>query len=135
MNRPTSESWKSSGLRRLMNAARNQLDGIQHGLESDSAIRQVSFVVFALCALALFMPVTRLETLLLILPLLLVALVEYLNSAIEAVVDRVSLDNHPLSKAAKDYASVAVAIAVVMSLVSWVVILGPLVAELIRNAN
>ncbi len=73
------------------------------------------------------MPVDRLEKLLLILPLLLVALVEYLNSAIEAVVDRVSLDDHPLSKVAKDYASVAVGIAVVMSMVSWVFVLGPLV--------
>ena len=50
---------------------------------------------------------------------------EYLNSAIEAVVDRVSLDDHPLSKVAKDYASVAVGIAVVMSMVSWTLVLGP----------
>ena len=118
MNTPSIGRWKSSGFRRLVNAARHQLDGIKHGLESDSAIRQLSFVVFALCVLALFMPVTKLETLLLILPLLLVALVEYLNSAIEAMVDRVSLDSHPLSK-----------IAVVMSLVSWAVILGPLFAR------
>lgn len=108
-----------------MKAGRHQLEGIRYGVENDSAIRQISIVVLTLCVLALFLPVTRLERLLLILPLLLVALVEYLNSAIEAVVDRVSLDNHPLSKIAKDYASVAVAIAVVMSLVSWAVILGP----------
>lgn len=128
MNRPATERWKSSGLRRLMNAARFQSDGIRHGLRNDAAIRQVSIVVFVLCVLALFMPVTRLEMLLLILPLLLVALVEYLNSAIEAMVDRVSLEDHPLSKVAKDYASVAVAIAVVMSLVSWGVVLGPRLA-------
>lgn len=103
------------------------MEGIRYGLKNDSAIRQVSIAVFALCILALFAPVTRLERLLLILPVLLVALVEYLNSAIEAVVDRVSLDNHPLSKVAKDYASVAVAIAVVMSVVSWAIILGPFV--------
>lgn len=131
MTRPTNESWKSSGLRRIANAGRYQLQGIHHGLKTDSAIRQVSVAVFALCVLAFLLPVTRLERLLLILPVLLVALVEYLNSAIEAVVDRVSLDRHPLSKAAKDYASVAVAIAVVMAMVSWAMILGPLVLEMV----
>lgn len=133
MNRSTDDSWKSSGFRRLLNAWRYQSDGIRYGLENDSAIRQVSIVVFALCILALFVPVTRIEKLLLILPLLLVALVEYLNSAIEAVVDRVSLDVHPLSKAAKDYGSVAVAIAVVMSGLSWTMILGPSLLGFLKN--
>jgi diacylglycerol kinase (ATP) len=133
VNKSTSAGWKSSGFRRLLNAWRYQFDGIRYGLENDSAIRQVSIVVFALCFLALFVPVTRIEKLLLILPLLLVALVEYLNSAIEAVVDRVSLDSHPLSKVAKDYGSVAVAIAVVMSGVSWAMILGPSVLGLVKS--
>lgn len=131
MHRPSNGSWKSSGLPRLRKAARHQLDGMKHGLLHDSAIRQVSIAVFLLCLLAFCMPVTRLETLLLILPLLLVALVEYLNSAIEAVVDRVSLDHHPLSRIAKDYASVAVAIAVGMAVLSWAVILGPLCLRLL----
>jgi diacylglycerol kinase (ATP) len=127
VNKPNNSGWKSSGLRRILKAGRHQLDGVRHAVENDPAIRQVSLVVFILCSVAFFMPVDRLEKLLLILPLLLVALVEYLNSAIEAVVDRVSLDDHPLSKVAKDYASVAVGIAVVMSMVSWVFVLGPLV--------
>jgi diacylglycerol kinase (ATP) len=135
MARRTVESWKSSGIRRLLSAPRYQLEGIRHGLRNDPAIRQVSIVVFVLCLLALFLPVARIEKLLLILPLLLVALVEYLNSAIEAVVDRVSPDHHPLSKVAKDYASVAVGIAVVMSLASWAAILLPRVQQLIEGWN
>lgn len=131
MDRPATQTWKSSGFRRLQRAMRHQWDGVRHGFANDSAIRQVSIAVFVLCILALLMPVTRLEMLLLVLPLLLLALVEYLNSAIEAVVDRVSLDDHPLSKIAKDYASVSAGIAVVMSLFSWVIILGPLVLETI----
>lgn len=125
VDRSPSPSWKHRGFRRLLRAGQHQLQGIRHGLAHDSAIRQVSVAVFIGCGLALVLPVSTVEKLLLILPLLLVALVEYLNSAIEAVVDRVSMESHPLSKIAKDYASVAVAIAVLMSLLSWSLVLGP----------
>jgi hypothetical protein len=47
------------------------------------------------------------------------------NSAIEAVVDRISLEAHPLSRVARDYGSVAVALAVFMAILTWLVILGP----------
>jgi len=58
--------------------------------------------------------------------LLLVLIVELLNSAVEAVVDRVSLDRHPLSKNAKDLGSAAVMLAFLLALVTWAVILAPL---------
>ena len=75
----------------------------------------------------MLLPITRIERLILILSLLLIVLVEYINSAIEATVDRISLDSHPLSKQAKDFASVAVAIAAIMSSLCWIMIAGPLV--------
>lgn len=118
--------WKTAGLRRLLNAARHQRDGIRHGLVHDPAIRQVSIACWLFTAVALFMPVGAIEKLLLILPLLLVVILEYVNSAIEAVVDRVSTGIHPLSKIAKDYASVAVALSVLVVAISWGVILGSL---------
>lgn len=118
--------WKSSGIRRLVNAARHQLAGIGYGLTKDPAIREVSVACIVFCLVAVFLPVSWLETLLLILPLLLVALMEYVNSAIEAIVDRISLEPHPLSKIAKDYGSVAVGLSVLMAVLSWVVIVGPL---------
>ena len=103
--------WRSSGFRRLLNAARNQSDGILHALLHDSAIRQVSVACVLMSCVAVLLPVARIERLILIPSLLLIVLVEYINSAIEATVDRISLESHPLSNQAKDFGSVAVAIA------------------------
>lgn len=100
--------WKTSGLARLMRAARHQWDGIRHGLLADAAIRQGSVASWLLMGVAVLLPVPRLERLLLVLSVLLVVMMEYVNSAIEAVVDRISLEIHPQSKIAKDLASVAV---------------------------
>ena len=121
--------WRSHGLRRLINAVRYQSDGIRHALSHDSAIRQVSAACFVLSVVAALLPVSNVEKLLLILSVLLIVLVEYINSAIELVVDRVSLEPHPLSKAAKDFGSVAVAIAVLMCGLCWAVIAAPVVVS------
>lgn len=126
MTTPIGTLWKSSGLRRLINAARYQVDGIRHGLLHDSAIRQVSLGCIVLVVAAAFLPVSKVEKLILVLSLMLIVLIEYINSALEAAVDRISLDAHPLSKNAKDFGSVAVAIAVLMSGLCWTVIAGPL---------
>jgi len=119
------DRWRSSGIQRLIRAARYQLDGIRHGLLHDSAIRQVSVACVALAVAAAFLPVGRVEKLLLMLSVLLIVLVEYINSALEATVDRISLEPHPLSKNAKDFGSVAVAIAVIMAGLCWLTIAGP----------
>ncbi len=60
---------------------------------------------------------------------MLVVMVEFLNTAIEKTVDRISLDEHPLSGVAKDCANVAVVIAVLMMGLCWVVIAGPVLAR------
>jgi len=77
---------------------------------------------------AFFLSVTPLERLALIAVLLLVLIIELLNSAIEAVVDRVSLDRNPLSKNAKDLGSAAVMLAFFLALATWGIIVGPLIA-------
>lgn len=69
------------------------------------------------------MPVFLIEKLMLIGVLLLVLIVELMNSAIEAVVDRVSLEYHPLSKNAKDIGSAAVLLTCVLAAATWVTIL------------
>ncbi len=125
MDSSLESKWRSRGFRRLVNAARYQAQGIRHGLAHDPAIREVSIACFALIIVAILLPVGRLERLMLVLPLLLVVLMEYVNSAIEAVVDRISLEPHPLSRVAKDYGSVAVALAVSMAVLTWLVVLGP----------
>ena len=95
-------SWRSSGIRRLLNALRYQREGILYALRNDSAIRQVSAACTILSVLAIVIPASKLETLILVASSLQVVLVEYLNSAIETTVDRISLEPHPLSKSAKD---------------------------------
>ena len=72
---------------------------------------------------ALLLKISAFEKLALIVVLALVLLVELINAAIEAVVDRVSLERHPLSKAAKDLGSAAVALAIAIAAATWAVVL------------
>ena len=76
--------------------------------------------------MAACLPVGTVERLLLVVTTLQVVLVEYLNSSIEAVVDRISTEHHPLAGHAKDLASVAVGLAVLIAGICWIVVTGPL---------
>lgn len=78
---------------------------------------------------ALLLPVAALHKLLLIAVFVHVLVVELLNSAIEAVVDRVSLEQHPLAKNAKDFGSAAVFLSVTLALATWGVIVWPLLVH------
>lgn len=118
-------AWQKNGVRRLIDAGGHQWAGIRHALATDSAIRQVTAACLVLVLIALLVPVSRIEKLLLIVTPMLVVMAEYLNSAIEATVDRISQERHPLSKQAKDYGSVAVAISVMIFLLTWAIVLGP----------
>jgi diacylglycerol kinase (ATP) len=121
-----SEFKSKSGFKRVFNAARYSIAGLLTAVKSEHAFRQELAVVLPAAILALLLPVSRLEKLLLIAVLVLVLIVELLNSAIEAAIDRISLDRHPLSKNAKDFGSAAVALAVVLAALTWVVLLYPL---------
>lgn len=127
------KQWKSDGLQRLMRASQHQIAGLRHGLMHDAAIRQVTAGLVVFVVIALFMPVTHLERLLLILSVMLVGVVETLNSAIEACIDRISEERHPLSGLAKDYGSMAVAGTVLMAGLCWLTITGPVVLQWIRR--
>ena len=78
-----------------------------------------------LVPVGVLVPVSDIEHLLLMLSLMLVVLVELVNSAIEATVDRISLEHHPLAGQAKDLGSAAVLTAVLMTGLTWTVIVGP----------
>jgi diacylglycerol kinase (ATP) len=93
---------------------------------SESAFRQESVAAVVLIPCALLLPVSPVERVMLIGSALLVLLVELLNSAIEAVVDRISLDRHELSGRAKDCGSAAVLVALIMCAMTWAVLLWPL---------
>lgn len=79
------------------------------------------------CIIAFLAPVPGLQRVALIAVLFLVLIVELINSAIEAVVDRVSFERHPLSKNAKDFGSAAVFLALTLAVITWGIILLPVI--------
>ena len=123
-----------AGLGRLAAAFRCSLSGFRHAARHEAAFRQELLAAAVLFAPAILLPVGRLERLVLVLSMLFVIAVELLNSAIEATVDRISTERHPLSGIAKDLGSAAVAVALVMSLLCWIVIAGPPLVGLLAHA-
>lgn len=120
-----------TGLRRLLNAFGYSLQGFRAAWQNEAAFREEAMLTIVLTPVALLLPVTGLEKLLLILSLLLLVLVELLNSAIEAVVDRIGPEIHPLSGRAKDLGSAAVLIACLILGLTWLFIAVPAVLGLI----
>ena len=123
MDQPSSEFKSKGGLQRVVSAFRYSLDGLRTAWKYEHAFRQELMVAVPAAIVALMLKISAFEKLVLIAVLGLVLLVELLNAAIEAVVDRVSLDRHPLSKAAKDLGSAAVALAITMAAATWAVVL------------
>ena len=122
-----SEFKSKSRWRRIPSAFRYSAAGLTAAWQNEHAFRQELAVVVPGCIVALLLPLSALHKLVLIAVLLLVLIVELLNSAIEAAVDRVSLDRHPLSKTAKDFGSAAVLLAFALAFATWAVIVLPLV--------
>ncbi len=113
----------TTGLRRLVNATRYSLSGLLEALRHEDAFRQELLLVVVLTPAALWLTHDGVERALLIGSLLLVLVVELLNSAIEATVDRISLEDHRLAKRAKDYGSAAVMLALVLAALTWLFVL------------
>jgi len=111
-----------TGLRRLASAAKNSLAGLREALRCEDAFRQEVIVATLLVPAALWIGRSAVERALLIASALLVLVVELLNSAVEATVDRISFENHRLAKRAKDIGSAAVLIALVNAAVVWALI-------------
>tara|TARA_R110000868_G_scaffold64969_3_gene194951 strand:- start:3808 stop:4203 length:396 start_codon:yes stop_codon:yes gene_type:complete len=112
-----------TGLRRILDAGGYSLMGLQAAYRGEAAFRQLLLLNVLLLPLACLVDVTRSERSLLMLVPLLSLIVELLNSAIEATVDRISLSIHPLSKQAKDMGSAAQFIALLMIGLTWALIL------------
>jgi diacylglycerol kinase (ATP) len=123
---------KRTGLLRALFALKHSYDGLRVTWRTESAFRQEGVLAIVLVPAALFIPVTAVERVMLIGSVLLVLLVELLNSAIEAVVDRISLDRHELSRRAKDCGSAAVLIALVICVTTWATVLWPLARAWLR---
>lgn len=117
----------------MWRAFQNTLTGLRHASVHEAAVRQELIALVVLIPVSVLLPVSAVEHLILVLSMLLVLLVELLNTAVEATVDRISLDRHPLSGHAKDLGSAAVFISLCMSVLSWVVIAGPVVLRWARS--
>lgn len=120
------------GLARAWHAGINSLSGLRYAVLEESAFRQELTLVAILTPCALLLPVGIVERILLLGTLLLVLIVELLNSSVEAAVDRISLERHSLSKRAKDFGSAAVMLALVLCGGTWLAIAGPIVLDWLR---
>lgn len=123
----------SIGPGRVVQAFRHSLHGLASAWRTEGAFRQEVIAALVLFPTACLLPVGLLERALLIGSVVLVMVVELLNSSIEATVDRISVDRHPLSKHAKDVGSAAVLLAIAIPLLVWGAIAGPLFLGWIRN--
>lgn len=121
----TSPFKGTGGIRRIINAAGYSVAGLKSAFAGEAAFRQLVFLNLILIPLSFFLPVSNLERALMVAVCLLVLVIELLNSAIEAVVDRISLERHPLSKNAKDMGSAAQMIGLLIIFSVWSLILIP----------
>ncbi len=112
-----------TGLRRVWNAFNYSIAGLKAAYLCEDAFRQEVWLAVLLIPSALLLPVPWLGRALMIASVLLVLVVELLNSAVEAVVDRVSLENHRLAKRAKDLGSAAVLVSLLLVVAVWVCVL------------
>jgi diacylglycerol kinase (ATP) len=115
------------GLTRAWHAAKNSWCGIVYAFQEESAFRQELFLLVLLSPVALFLSISPLEKCALIASLIMVLVVELLNSSVEAAIDRISFDHHDLSKRAKDFGSAAVMLTLLISALLWATICLPLV--------
>ena len=111
------------GISRVFKARGYSMAGLRAAIIGEAAFRQLLLLSAVLIPLACLLNVSALERAVLLLVVFVALIVELLNSAIEAVVDRISLELHPLSKQAKDMGSAAQLVSLLMILTVWLVIL------------
>lgn len=114
-----------TGLQRVFNAARYSLEGFAAAARHEDAFRQELMLAAVLVPLGLWLGGDGVERALLVGSVLVVLVVELLNSAVEATVDRVSLEDHRLAKRAKDLGSAAVMMSLLSVAVVWLLVLLP----------
>ncbi|MHB1237207.1 MAG: diacylglycerol kinase [Gallionella sp.] len=103
-------AWRATGI---------ALQGLRAAWRHEDAFRQEVLIAAVAIPVALLLPASALGKALMISSILLVLIVELLNSALESAVDHTSLEQHPLAKRAKDIASAAVLLSIVNALAVW----------------
>ena len=115
-----------TGLARIVQAFFNSCEGLRDAWRHESAFRQEVVLALVMIPIAMWVPVAPVERAFLAATVLLVIIVELLNSGVEAAIDRIGLERHSLSKRAKDIGSAAVLLALVLCALVWATILLPL---------
>ncbi|OLQ93723.1 diacylglycerol kinase [Vibrio ponticus] len=106
-----------------MNATRYSWQGLVAAFKNEAAFREEILLAAIMLPVAFWLDVTQLERILLVATVVLVLIVELINSAIEAVVDRIGSERHELSGRAKDIGSAAVLLAMLLTAYTWATIL------------
>lgn len=123
---PIESPYKSlKGWRRIVRATMNSVAGLQTAFRHEAAFRQELLLACILIPFAFCLPLKVLEKVLLLYSVLAVLIVELLNSAIEAAIDRISLEIHHLSKRAKDLGSAAVLLSLLQLILIWSLLVPP----------
>jgi diacylglycerol kinase (ATP) len=113
----------ATGIKRVIDATGYSMQGLKAAWINEAAFRQESVLLVVLTTVTCFLPVTKFEQLAMIASMFLVVIVELINSAIEAVVDRIGSEHHELSGRAKDIGSAAVFVSMCLVAITWLVIL------------
>jgi len=108
-----------TGLKRIFHATGYSIKGLKSAWKHEAAFRQETIFLMIFSTIAMFLPIGSYERVFLISSLLIVVIVELLNSAVEAVVDRVGEEWNELSGRAKDIASAAVFVSILHALYIW----------------
>jgi diacylglycerol kinase (ATP) len=111
---------KATGFKRILNASRFSIAGFKAAWHYEAAFRQEIILLTLTTPLACWLGSTVFDKLMLIGSLLLVVLIELLNSAIEAAIDRIGLEHHALSARAKDLGSAAVMLSLFWAMTVWI---------------
>lgn len=114
---------KPTGVKRMVKACSYSYNGLRLALKNEAAFRSEIILALFLLPLAYWLPVTTVERVLLIMVVGIVLIVELINTAIEAVVDRVGSEHHQLSGMAKDVGSAAVLVSLMLCAFVWLSIL------------
>ncbi len=111
---------KNKGIKRVFKAFFYSLDGLASSMKYEAAFRQEALLAVILIPASFLLHVPIAQHLVLLASVILVLIVELINSSIEAVVDDISLRNRPLAKRAKDMGSAAVLLSLLNCLICWV---------------
>ena len=114
---------QNTGLKRLFLAFVNSISGFNFAIKEERAFRQELLLCLFLVPLIFIFPTSPIEKILMIGSLLLLLIVELLNSSIEAAIDRISFSHHDLSKRAKDLGSAAVLVALTLVVITYLSVL------------